>query len=59
MREVSQTSLKMIKIRILMINFCLGIFLILILFRGYQLHIVENAQVENLALKQYQATLPI
>lgn len=59
MREVGQTSLKMIKIRILMINFCLGVFLILILFRGYHLHIVKNAQVGNLALKQYQATLPV
>lgn len=53
------TSLKFIKIRILVISIGFVAFLGLILFRSYQLHISENARVYSLAQKQYKANIPL
>ena len=53
------TSIKWIKLRILIISTFFVLFLGLILFRSYQLQIFENARVKNLARRQYQTTLPV
>lgn len=52
------TSVKWIKLRILMISGGFVLFLGLILFRSYQLQISDNARVHRLTQRQYQATLP-
>lgn len=51
------TSVKWIKIRILCVSGGLLLLLGLILFRSYQLHILGNARVHDLAARQYKAYL--
>lgn len=53
------TTLKWIKLRVLLISCGFVIFLGLILFRSYQLQITENNRVHNLASSQYKAKLII
>lgn len=52
-------SLKSIKLKIILVSAALVVYLAALLFRGYQLHILDNARILALAKRQYQATLPI
>lgn len=53
------TSLKWIKLRILLIAVGFVLYLGLVLIRSYELQISENSRVHNLVSKQYRATLPV